>query len=59
MRCKECYGTGLTDNHVTGEVYCSACDGTGQASTKVVDTTDELHQILKEALEQVPPPPRT
>lgn len=28
MKCQECDGTGLTGNHVTGEVCCSACDGT-------------------------------
>lgn len=55
-RCRECCGTGLTDNHVTGEIECSACGGTGRV-TRVVDTGDELHQILKEALASVPPLP--
>lgn len=27
--CKQCNGLGLTDNHVTGEVECSACQGSG------------------------------
>ena len=39
-KCKECGGTGLTDNHVTGEVCCSACDGSG------VD--DESEEYLSE-----------
>jgi hypothetical protein len=29
--CQSCSGTGRTDNHVTGEVECSACCGTGSA----------------------------
>lgn len=27
--CSECHGAGLTSNHVTGEVECSACGGAG------------------------------
>ena len=27
--CDECAGLGLTDNHVTGEVECGSCNGTG------------------------------
>ena len=27
--CPECHGTGLTDNHVTGETECSYCEGAG------------------------------
>lgn len=33
-QCGECGGSGRTDNHVTGEVECSACDGTGQDFSK-------------------------
>lgn len=29
--CPACYGTGRTDNHVTGEVECDHCEGTGEA----------------------------
>jgi hypothetical protein len=29
--CHACEGTGRTDNHVTGEVECSACEGSGVA----------------------------
>ena len=28
-QCDECYGTGWTDNHVTGKIECSSCGGTG------------------------------
>lgn len=28
--CPECQGTGRTSNHVTGEVECGACEGSGQ-----------------------------
>jgi hypothetical protein len=28
--CEACYGTGLTDTHVTGIVECSHCDGSGE-----------------------------
>ncbi len=50
VRCEACYGFGLTDNHVTGEICCSACDGTGWEKLPIVDTGDELHQVLGEAL---------
>lgn len=50
IRCEACYGIGLTDNHVTGEIECSACEGTGWDVLPVVDTGDELHQILGAAL---------
>ena len=29
VKCEECKGTGRTDNHVTGEVECSFCKGSG------------------------------
>lgn len=50
IRCDSCHGVGLTDNHVTGEIECSACEGSGWYVLPVVDTSDELHQILGEAL---------
>jgi DnaJ-class molecular chaperone len=57
MKCRDCYGTGVTDNHVTGEVYCSACDGSGiDDEMIVVNVNDELHQILGEALSTLSPP---
>jgi DnaJ-class molecular chaperone len=28
-KCTVCHGTGRTNNHVTGEVECSGCDGSG------------------------------
>lgn len=28
-KCEECEGLGLTDNHVTGEIECGACQGSG------------------------------
>lgn len=28
--CSECHGTGRTDNHVTGEIECTACEGSGE-----------------------------
>lgn len=28
-QCEECEGSGRTNNHVTGEVECSSCEGTG------------------------------
>ena len=27
--CPDCQGSGRTNNHVTGEVECSSCEGTG------------------------------
>jgi hypothetical protein len=35
--CAECHGTGRTDNHVTGEVECSACEGSGSALVAMAD----------------------
>ena len=32
-QCKECEGSGRTDNHVTGEVECSSCEGVGSVNT--------------------------
>ncbi len=32
--CGECHGTGETDNHVTGKVECSACEGSGHDASK-------------------------
>lgn len=37
-KCPECYGTGRTDNHVTGEVECGNCEGSG----------DEAYRLLRE-----------
>lgn len=33
-KCSECNGSGRTDNHVTGEVECSSCEGTGIEGAK-------------------------
>jgi hypothetical protein len=30
--CRECGGSGRYDNHVTGEVECGACEGSGVAA---------------------------
>lgn len=29
-QCETCHGTGRTNTHVSGEVECSACEGTGK-----------------------------
>ena len=50
IKCEACGGIGTTDNHVMGEIECSSCDGSGWEELPVVDTGDELHQILGEAL---------
>ncbi len=42
VKCEVCCGVGTTDNHVTGEIECSACEGTGWEELPVVDTGDEL-----------------
>lgn len=60
IKCGACCGLGTTDSQVMGEICCSSCDGSGWEEFPVVDTGDELHQILGEALQKglaVPRPP--
>jgi DnaJ-class molecular chaperone len=48
--CERCGGTGIAtlmpDGH---EIECPACEGYGERQN-IVDTTDELHQVLADAL---------
>ncbi len=43
--CTECGGAGLTDNHVTGEVECGTCQGTGRDCACSCET--EAEQALE------------
>lgn len=36
--CKECFGQGTTSNHVSGEVECSSCEGTGEETSEPEQT---------------------
>ncbi|MDZ4252682.1 MAG: hypothetical protein U1A72_08950 [Sulfuritalea sp.] len=50
-RCENCAGSGLIDNHVTGEIECSLCNGTGWSSELVLqlaEVQDELADIKRE-----------
>lgn len=35
QKCKQCLGTGRTNDHVSGEVECSGCEGDGRQTTAV------------------------
>lgn len=44
--CPECNGTGRTDNHITGEVECSACEGTGGNNPEPMSKHTKLDELL-------------
>ena len=51
VRCENCEGSGLISNHVSGEVECSMCSGTGWSSALVLElaeTRDELADVKRE-----------
>jgi hypothetical protein len=45
--CGECGGSGRIDNHVTGEVECDGCEGTGHDSRKAFAHLATLQGALK------------
>ena len=46
LTCVECNGTGRTDNHVTGEVECSGCEGTG-VEERMEPSIEEMYDLIR------------
>jgi hypothetical protein len=44
--CGECGGSGRTDNHVTGDVECSSCAGTGHDSRKAFQRAEAAEATI-------------
>ena len=47
-QCETCHGTGRTDNHVTGEVECSTCEGAGYICARAEQAEQQRAGLRKE-----------